>query len=457
MDDAHDRREAYVAVADPRTYPVPQAPPADARSWSAAELGDRMEVVPTAGGGVVVWVRSAAEAANSALRAVVSRIAVPAGYVAVFGHGTGGRAYTDGHWVEPEDLALRLADRFGPGRRYFLVVCEALAGGTRSFAARFQAAAAAESVRASDASVFVDRLRGTVIAAGRRTVPGGVVPEFDLYGQPTGEFREVSGVVSGAVQASPVGEAYPADAQWTHIAEYMVAGQPGAVTPEHAVYVLETLPRSRLERYAALPVLGGELGLQVERGPDALIRGVHLDGVTVSVKEYVDRLMRERVELWRTWAADPMVADIRKAAVQPCVSVVVDRRTGLIAEAHNNLNMSFEDLHPLVRERVRAYMHACEDSGNAYEWGTPYAHPSEPGMHSEVYAVSRLLWAREAAEIPVNEGVFAELRMNNHFPWIGGGKPAPCCANCTHILYDVPCNAGKLSVFRGPADTRWEE
>lgn len=38
-------------------------------------------------------------------------------------------------------------------------------------------------------------------------------------------------------------------------------------------------------------------------------------------------------------------------------------------------------------------------------------------------------------------------------PWFGDGKPAPCCANRTHILYDVPCNVGKLPTFPGDPST----
>jgi hypothetical protein len=48
--------------------------------------------------------------------------------------------------------------------------------------------------------------------------------------------------------------------------------------------------------------------------------------------------------------------------------------------------------------------------------------------------------------------------MDNIFPWYNhrAGMPAPCCANCSHILYDVPANPGKLWTY-GLEDNRYTE
>src|SRR5205823_3616715 len=156
-------------------------------------------------------------------------------------------------------------------------------------------------------------------------------------------------------------------------------------------------------------------------------------------------LMNERAVAWRQYADDPGFPTITKRSVQPCVSVVVDRRTGAVAEGHNQLDVPEAALHPVLRARIEAYKQECQRSGVVFEWGTSYRHFSDPGTHAEVYAVNELLWRRVAQGLEVDDNVFRELRMDNQFPWYnsGAGKPAPCCANCSAILSDVPCNAGK--------------
>jgi hypothetical protein len=217
---------------------------------------------------------------------------------------------------------------------------------------------------------------------------------------------------------------------------------------------LDNLSRSELSRLVPLPTLESD-GLPVRRGENGLIDAVAMDGTWMTVGEFVGALTDQRIELWKRYAADPRHPAIRRQTFDPCISVALDRRTGELAETHNQLVAL--QLHPIISARVSTYMASCESAGMIQEWGTPYRHFSVPGTHSEIYAVSELLWRREAAGIPVDDSALLEMRIDNHFPYRGGGKEAPCCANCTAIIPDVPCNAGKFPSFPPNPDEKWPE
>ena len=234
------------------------------------------------------------------------------------------------------------------------------------------------------------------------------------------------------------------------------ADRAGGTSPQRAAEVLAAASRSELLGHAPLPVLGGA-DLPVRRDEGGLITDVLVDGQWTGIPSFLDDLTDRRAELWREYAADGSYPDIRRAVAQPCISVAVDRRTGLITEGHNNLRVAEGELHPVLRERLERYRAASEAREEPFSWGSRYLHPSLPGTHAEIYAVSELLWAREAAGYTVDGSSMTELRMDNHFPWMGGGGPAPCCGNCTALIPDVRCNAGKLPYFKAPEEEKWPE
>lgn len=265
---------------------------------------------------------------------------------------------------------------------------------------------------------------------------------------------------------------------------------------ERAREVLDTLPRSQLLAYEPLPVLGGD-DYPVRRDEDGLITDVQVNGEWMSVKTFLADLTVERAAKWRDYAKDTNIPDITRKKAQPCISLAVDRLTGKITEGHNNLRIKPPSLHPLIRERLERFKEECEARGpltfkvwTTYEGGKPkqhieriaseqareiedeegntriveiaWNHPSDPGTHAEIYAVSELLWEREAAGLPVDDSVMPQLRIDNIFPWMkngqgGLGKPAPCCGNCTALIPDVPCNAGKLEAIDTPEEEKWPE
>lgn len=275
--------------------------------------------------------------------------------------------------------------------------------------------------------------------AGATTAPAGSVPENSPRAESesglTGGGRS-SGPSLAGMSSSP--GAPPTQPQPSGPPPHTPQDEAGQA--EAARRVLVDLPRSQLASYRPLPTLGGA-DLPVQRGEDGLIETVQVAGKWVDVPDFVAALLGQRVTLWRELAADPAVSDISKGKIQPCVSVAVDRRTGIVSEGHNNLVVMKGQLHPVVRERIDAYLAWCAEHNEGKG-----LHPSDPGRHSEIYAVNELLWERQAAGLPIDPSVLSELRIDNYFPWFnrGTGKPAPCCANCTGIIRDVPCNAGKF-------------
>lgn len=271
---------------------------------------------------------------------------------------------------------------------------------------------------------------------------------------PTGQEAHPTDAERTASQSPPQPPADEASEPASDHAEPAGAGD----LAEQAREVLDTLRRPELLEYEPLPVLGGD-DFPVRRGEDGLITEVQVDGDWVPLRDFLADLTLKRAELWRQYAADPDFPGIKRRTAQPCISLAVDRLTGNITEGHNNLDISPMQLHPLLRERLERYLAECEARPEPFQWGTRWNHFSDPGTHAEVYAVSELLWEREAAGLPVDDSVMSQLRIDNNFPWFnkGRGKPAPCCGNCTALLYDVPCNAGKRPYADSPEEDTWPE
>jgi hypothetical protein len=228
---------------------------------------------------------------------------------------------------------------------------------------------------------------------------------------------------------------------------------PYDISPDEAADVLDELPQSQLLAHRPLPVLDGR-GPRVERDESGLITRVEY-GRWMAADEFVDRLTAERAQAWRVDADDRQVPQIRRSMAGPCISVALDRRTGLMAEGHNRLRLEEDQLHPLLRERLERYRALCAALPEPFEWDSHQLHPSEPGTHAELYAVNELLWAREAAGLAVDVDTLRELHVDNEFPWMGGGQSAPCCGNCTAVIPDVESSAGKLPYFDAPEEERW--
>jgi len=109
---------------------------------------------------------------------------------------------------------------------------------------------------------------------------------------------------------------------------------------------------------------------------------------------------------------------------------VLDTRTGAISYGLNEGIPS--DLHPLLRQRLDAYLKASQ--GN-----TPVT-SGIPGVHSEINALNRALRAREALSgQPVTGQDLSEFLLHNRAlrnPNITEFAPTPC-ANCAAIIYGV--------------------
>jgi hypothetical protein len=230
---------------------------------------------------------------------------------------------------------------------------------------------------------------------------------------------------------------------------------PYDISPDDAADVLADLPQTQLAAHRPLPMLDGP-GLRVERDDSGLITNVEYDGQWMDVRQFLDQLTADRAQAWRDDAENPELPDIRRADVGPCISIALDRRTGLLAEGHNELELEPGELHPLLGERLDRYEAVCAARSEQFAWGSRL-HPSEPGTHSELYAVSELLWSREAAGLRVDASTLRELLIDNEFPWKRNNPSAPCCGNCTAVIPDVPSDAGKLPYFQAPREEKWPE
>ncbi|APC34958.1 hypothetical protein A9R04_09780 [Nocardiopsis dassonvillei] len=116
-------------------------------------------------------------------------------------------------------------------------------------------------------------------------------------------------------------------------------------------------------------------------------------------------------------------------------SVVVDRRTGLVAEGLNGRPrhsvIAPELLHPEIKNRIdgmflRGKYEILQKDGTTRRISN-YPHYDKPARHAEVKAVNRLLNATEDAQI-------SHFQLDNKFtlkpPWV---PYCPSCANCARI------------------------
>ncbi len=257
-------------------------------------------------------------------------------------------------------------------------------------------------------------------------------------------------------------------------------GERFSVTPEQVAAAMSSYRdptsgwRTALCAHVPLPRLGGDGGLPVRRDADGLISEVMYDETWMDVPAFTSALADTRVQTWKKWTrplenrdrrrlppAEQVIPIVRRGVIQPCVTVAVDRRTGLITEGHNKMGIAAGRLHPLIRRRLEAYNEACARRGVTYvknDLTFNSLHYSIPGTHAEIYAVNELLWLRAAAGIEVTEEALAELRIDNRAPdktEHGTGKA--CCANCTGVIWDVPCNNGKLLTSPSHPAGRLEE
>ncbi|MFI7050960.1 hypothetical protein ACIBLB_02775 [Streptosporangium canum] len=205
------------------------------------------------------------------------------------------------------------------------------------------------------------------------------------------------------------------------------------------------LPAAPLERHIPLP---RPEDLQLERGADGLIERV--DGS--SVHDFVADMTRSRGLEYRTRRQEQTDLAFSDQKAGPVLSVLMDRKTGRLYEGVNDMIVVPDDLHPLLRERFDRLTVWSEEVG-PFDHGPDYPpgaspHFSEPGTHAEVTAVSKALFDRTARGETVTTATLQELYFDNR--WIrviDDLERAPCCANCTHFLYDVPNPAGYYSRY----------
>ena len=151
-------------------------------------------------------------------------------------------------------------------------------------------------------------------------------------------------------------------------------------------------------------------------------------------------------------------------------SVVLDRRTGDLAEGINGrrgaAEIPLDELHPVLKERLEK----MEEQGPYQQWKqprdssappepaglTPYPHPDEPLRHAEVKAVNELLWNREKKGLRVEQGTLQDFHIDNLFTLKeepdGGPTPAPCCANCSRMVDGAAVTPGRLPYAPGHPD-----
>jgi tRNA(Arg) A34 adenosine deaminase TadA len=126
----------------------------------------------------------------------------------------------------------------------------------------------------------------------------------------------------------------------------------------------------------------------------------------------------------------------------PVLTVLKDKKTGKLFEGLNDKQVPSE-LHPILKKRLDKFH---EKYPSKKDW----PHPSDPGTHSEIYAIDKALKAREAAGMKVTEKSLKDFTLYNETLWKKKTGSVPCCANCTRLIDGVESLSGKLRTFHGP-------
>jgi hypothetical protein len=124
---------------------------------------------------------------------------------------------------------------------------------------------------------------------------------------------------------------------------------------------------------------------------------------------------------------EELMSTLSRAERGPVLSGALDTRTGRTYFGINQGEIP-PNLHPLLRQRLTTYL---SDTG-----GVTPAQAGVAGSHSEIVALNKALYAREAAlGRPVTEAELGEFVIHNKSLWPSRpeGVPPPC-VNCANIL-----------------------
>ncbi|WP_067597381.1 YwqJ-related putative deaminase [Nocardiopsis listeri] len=171
---------------------------------------------------------------------------------------------------------------------------------------------------------------------------------------------------------------------------------------------------------------------------------------------------RPMVEFLKTGEASPSLRHVSQkdlgAARGGVYSIVLDRKTGLLAEGFNgrdrSVEISPEDLHPALRDRLNKMIDEAEKDEN----GDPiFPHGDNPLRHAEVKATNELLLSRPDAQVSdFSQDTVFLFKEDPAVNWSKNNPPdkpapprmtpgeleefqkAPCCANCSRMTDGVP-------------------
>lgn len=195
-------------------------------------------------------------------------------------------------------------------------------------------------------------------------------------------------------------------------------------------------------------LLGNLRESDVTRGPDGLI--THVSGKPVD--DYLNQLGAERAGVYRSAKEDGSFPRKQQGNV---IAVGLDHRTGAVYEGINGKAddvVAPGDLHPTLAANLQALR-----AGGPYPQRDEVAthshpHPDDPLGHAEVKATNQALWDRQHAGLPTDSSVLGEFTMSPQFQFLGGGGPAPFCANCHGVLSGVHSATGRFTGYP-PDDT----
>ena len=154
------------------------------------------------------------------------------------------------------------------------------------------------------------------------------------------------------------------------------------------------------------------------------------------------KLAKERVSRIETKGDELYLSNKERGAV---LSVVKDRKTGEVYYGLNNSKGKEPSIfHPLLKERTDVINAKYADKParfEAFNQNTKGVHPSEPGSHSEVYALNEALLARETQGMKVTKADLGDFDVYNiglqDTNVFSKGGFAPRCGNCQIITEGV--------------------